>query len=286
MQVLIFGASGFIGKNLVETLKGKFNLIGVCKSNSGAEKLEKLGVKSYIADIGNEKTFNKIPHAEIVINLVGALNKDKEELYKLHVIGLNNIIKNFDDAKKIIHVSALGCDSQTTTYFRTKFAGEKILKSSELNYTIFRPSVVYDQNSEFMKILEKLCRLPLTPIIGKGDYKIQIVNVKDLAEILADSILRRETEKKVYEIGGPEKLSFFDIIQTYKEVFEIKRGNVFIPKRLFNVAMLFSKLLGIKVSPEAIEMLVLGNLVREELTYPFLEPRIKFREFLENLKVK
>jgi NADH dehydrogenase len=245
-----------------------------------------LGISTRLADITEEGSLIKLKDVkpDFVINLVGILNAKKEDLYKIHVIGVTNLLKNFKDAK-FIHVSALSCESQTTEYFKTKFAAESLIKSSGINYTIFRPSIVYSKESEFLNILGKITKLPITPVIGNGEYKLQIIHLQDFCKILTDSVFREECKNKVYEVGGPEKLRFIDILRMYKEKFGIKSKELHIPMSLAQFLLPLSRFFGVEVNEEAIKMLAQGSVVNEQFTYPFLEPKIEFRRFLEDLEV-
>lgn len=118
--------------------------------------------------------------------------------------------------ERFLQVSALGTGPDATTeYFKTKYRAEQLLRDSGLRITIFRPSIIFGPGDEFINMLAGMLRkFPIMPIIGKGEYRLQPVYVDDLSEIVVRTIGDDFTFGESLEIGGPEVLTYVEIIDT------------------------------------------------------------------------
>ena len=131
-------------------------------------------------------------------------------------------------------MSALGADaSGPTEYIRAKGKAETVVKESELDWTIFRPSVIFGDGGEFVSFTKKLTPPVVAPMPGGGKTKFQPIWVEDLAPMLADAVEDSSTNE-IYEIGGPEVL-------TLAEVAKLSRGGnvtiIPVPMALAKVGM-------------------------------------------------
>jgi NADH dehydrogenase len=94
----------------------------------------------------------------------------------------------------------------------TKFEAEEIVRRSSMRWTIFRPSVIFHPGSEFMQQLADFVRRPVVPMIDGGKALLQPVSLENLAGAMARSLHMPETQGRVYEVGGPDRISFVDLV--------------------------------------------------------------------------
>jgi NADH dehydrogenase len=162
---------------------------------------------------------------EAVIHLVGIIREFPRRgvtFQRLHVEATEIVTDAARAAgvRRFLHMSALGArPAPADPYHTTNFQGEEYVKASGLSYTIFRPSVIYGPGDQSINLfIRQIKTLPVMPIIGDGRYKMQPVAVAAVAEALALALELPQTENRVYEVGGPEALTFNEIIDTLAQV--------------------------------------------------------------------
>ena len=245
--VVVFGASGFLGRYVVALLAKNNFLIKACvRSPSRARHLlvnGKLGQVSLLrCNISDPESVNSvIDKADVVINLVGILTEYRKQTFKnIHLDGAINIAKACKkyNIKSLVHVSALSVDrSLESNYAKSKFAAEKCIKTIFKNVTIVRPSVIYGAEDDFTNKFAKMALIsPFIPIINQGLTKFQPVNVLDVAKAIEKIVLNKKLEGNVYCLGGPEIFSFREIIDLIMK--NIGKDKTYINLSFFNAKIL------------------------------------------------
>ena len=157
----------------------------------------------------------------IVINLVGLLHDKPAAPYgaqfkAAHVTLVRSIIDTMrqQGLRRLLHMSALGADSHgPSMYQRSKGDGESLVRESNLDWTIFRPSVIFGQEDNFINLFAKLSRfLPLVPL-ANADAHFQPVAVNDVADAFARSITLPDTIGKSFDLVGPQAFTLAQLVQ-------------------------------------------------------------------------
>jgi NADH dehydrogenase len=160
------------------------------------------------------------PHGA-VINLVGVLHDKPAEPYgKIFQAAHVELPKNIMTAmqmhglKRYLHMSALGADSSgPSMYQRSKGDGEAAVKASNLDWTIFRPSVVFGAQDQFINLFTKLTKLfPAMPLANSG-AQFQPVSVDDVATAFTKSLKMPSTIHHSYDLVGPTVYSMKEIVE-------------------------------------------------------------------------
>jgi len=127
-------------------------------------------------------------------------------------------------------------------------AEDHILKSS-LDYTIIRSGIVFGPNDRFTIPLSRLLRsIPVVfPLPDEGDTLLQPIWIEDLANILTWSLDNEKTKRELFEVGGPEQLSFRDIIISLQEVMGIQRYPVSVSTPIIRFATMFADYLSLGI---------------------------------------
>jgi NADH dehydrogenase len=115
-------------------------------------------------------------------------------------------------------MSAMGTSADSPSeYARTKAAGEAAVRESPLDWTIFRPWIIFGPGDGFVSLLAPIVeKNPLfIPVIGRGETRFQPVSVYDVARIFGDALEKPETIGKTFEVGGPDVLTLNEI---YREI--------------------------------------------------------------------
>ncbi len=221
--VTVFGGSGFLGKNIVQELVKQGYLVRVASRNPERNIEVKTGamvgqVTLEHCNIRDEKSIaNCLRDSWAVVNLVGVLyEKGRQSFQAVHAQGAEKIAKAAKNAgvKRLIHISALGVDKAVKSkYARTKITGEKAVVSAFPSATILRPSVVFGAEDNFFNMFAKIASCsPILPLIGGGKTIFQPVYVVDVAKAVVWSLENDESSAKVFELGGPKKYSFKDLM--------------------------------------------------------------------------
>jgi len=230
MRVLVTGATGFIGKRLVQKLAGKHRIICFVLKPSNVDNLEKIGAEIRYGDLlDRNSVFSAVKNADAVIHLATSHFQGNE---KGNIKGTKNLIDACKKNKigKMIFVSSMAVKRKNLdSYGRAKLEIEKMLKSSGLKYVILRPSVIYSEDNLSL-IGTSLKSLPfIIPIIGTGKYKMSPVYVDDVAEAISRAAGNKKAVGKEYDIAGGKSISFNEIIKICRERFKIRKITVHVP---------------------------------------------------------
>lgn len=251
--ICIFGGSGFLGRHITQDLaRAGYRIKIATRIPESAYELKTYGSIGQIVPFQcNYNDAQSIQNAVVgcygVINLIGILfEKGKNKFAKAHVDIPQIIAQACVDAnvQKFIHVSALaverGEDSEKSKYARSKFKGEAAIKKIYKEVTILRPSVVFGAGDNFFNMFARLATLlPALPLIGGGHTKFQPVYVGDVAEAIANIMNDKtgELSGKIYELGGPQ-------VVTFKQIYEIMLNITNRKNRLVSVPWAVAKMQG------------------------------------------
>jgi uncharacterized protein YbjT (DUF2867 family) len=277
MKVFLPGIAGFIGKSvLTHLLVQGHEVLGIIRSDRDrGQVLADPRVKLFIGDVTRPRDLvHALPDFDACIYLPGLLREfpSKGVTFKsVHADGVKNLIEvaKVKGARRWVQMSALGVgQGHSTGYYDTKLAGEGHVKSSGLDWTIFRPSVVvsesFDPRLNFVSELRNvISKAPVIPVFGDGKYRLQPIALDVLAKAMVDSLTMTECYGKTYEVGGPEKLTYREVLKTIATAQGMERKPFisipFAPVRF--AASLFDKFAFFPVTRDQLNMLEYENIV-------------------------
>ena len=266
MNVLITGATGFVGTYIVQELLAR---------GHGARCLSRhetdlpVGATWVQGDISDPQTLkNVFEDVEAVIHLVGIIEEHPSRgvtFEAIHVDGTRNVVKAARDAgiDTFIHMSANGADPDgESRYQTTKYRAEQIVKEAGFaHWTIFRPSLVFgrpreDQPEFCSQLVRTLLRpFPVWPVFGDGRYEMQPVAVEDVAQVFVDALDRAEAHGTIFCVAGPERHEYMEILRRIADGAGIKvRPMIHQPIALVKPAV---RLLGGTLLPITIDQLTM-----------------------------
>ncbi len=250
-KVLIFGASGQIGRYLVRKLtKNNYTVTAVTRNSHRKGYILKTQANAGYLNIIEESIFNElkirdlIKNADICINLIGILfEKNKKNSFEnIHsnFPYLISKISNENNIKQFIHLSSLGIENSIDSkYAKSKLEGEKNIKKNYPKALILRPSVVYSVDDNFTtNFMTLLSLLPIFPLYYNGKTKFSPIHCSDLAEIIYYAI-SKDINSLTLECIGPEEISFKEILERLLKLIDKKRLLVPIPLILAKLSALF-----------------------------------------------
>jgi uncharacterized protein YbjT (DUF2867 family) len=215
-KVTVFGGTGFLGRRVVKhLLEGEFSI------RVASRHPERTGAlfESIDADINDDRSvIAAVAGVEGVVNAVSLyVESGQQTFHSVHVTRAARVARLAREAsvKRLIHVSGIGSDAGSASpYIRSRAEGEKVVRDAFPAATLIRPSVMFGRGDAFVGPVAKMLRhLPVFPLFGRGQTKLQPAHVEDVAEAIARAIQTTQSRMS-YELGGPR-------IYTYRSLLEV-----------------------------------------------------------------
>ncbi len=238
-RVLILGGTGFIGKRLVSELTGRNIRLRLLVRNPAKVStaiLKNKDVEIVKGDIvrgdGLKEAVRGIHTAYYLVHSMGSKSIFKStEFAIMDKSAAENFINSADAAeiKRVIYLGGLGeVGKGLSGHLRSREEVAKILSSGKLCATVLRAAVIIGAGSASFVMLKYLVERLRVMICPKWiDTKIQPIAVKDVLAYLTGCLLNPDTAGKKFDIGGPEVLTYREMIQQYTEAVGIPRRIIF-----------------------------------------------------------
>jgi NADH dehydrogenase len=226
-DILIIGGTGFLGEAIVAELARRpatadFSLTLPTRRAMNARHLSVVPTARVIqANVHDPATLARLMDGkDAVISLVGVLAGGEGQPYgpgfaRAHVELPQKIAAAAHAAgvRRVLHVSALKTAADAPSgYLRSKAAGEAALQAAGLDLTIFRPSVIFGRGDSFLTLFAGMAKIaPFFPL-ACADARFQPVWSMDVAAVVVDSLLRRESIGAVYDLCGPTPYSLRQLV--------------------------------------------------------------------------
>ncbi|MFQ5646112.1 MAG: complex I NDUFA9 subunit family protein [bacterium] len=273
MKILVTGASGMLGQRVVPALLAEGFEVRCFVRPQSVGKLRFDFMTELCLDRVDNSLEKSLSGCRAVVNLVGIIRESFPTTFrKVHVEYVQRLLKaaRKQGVKRIIQVSAVGASAHSIhPYLRTKYEGERLLRESGLDYTVFRPTFMYDRGGLAIEtFIRQVRRLPVVPVIGDGSYRQQPLFAGDLAAGIARSLAGKSFIKKTYQAGGPEQLTYNQLLDRIGSVFSKKVRKLKVPVRWARKA---SALLGqfrfYPLDPDQLELLLMDDICDEKPFY-------------------
>jgi uncharacterized protein YbjT (DUF2867 family) len=264
MRVLVAGASGFIGARLVCVLRNRGHAVIEAQRRPAPGARDAVAIDfARGADALGESL--RLDGVDAVVNAVGIFHERGSQAFQaLHVDGplalFNACVRA--GVPRVIQISALGADEGAETrYHLSKAQADRRLRALPLDWTIVQPSLVFGPHGTSARLFTTLASLPLIPLPGRGDQRIQPIHIDDLVEGMAILLESAASIHRVVPFVGPEALTLREYLADLRAGMRLPRAR-FIPVPFPFVRMaarLGNRVGGALLTEDALRMLVRGN---------------------------
>jgi len=219
MRIFLAGGTGFVGGHVRCALLEKGYELRVLTHRRLA--CSEPGIEAVEGDVTRPETLAAaMQGCGAVINLVGIIREFPARgitFEKLHVAATKNLLAAARHAgiRRFIQMSALGArPGAVALYHQTKYRAEEEVRASDLDWTIFRPSVIYGPKDDFInKLAEFVRNFPFVPVIGDGLYRLQPIDGNDVARCFAMALDMQETVGQSYGICGRDRITYLELLE-------------------------------------------------------------------------
>lgn len=211
MNILLTGASGFIGRNIAAALIAAGHQFKPVARRYGIDFADMLAPEDWLPHLAG---------IDAVINSVGIIGESGDQRFdSLHTLAPAALFRACAQAgvRRVIQISALGADETAfSAYHLSKRAADEVLRGLELDWFVLRPSLIYGRGGTSAELFMRLASLPLIPVLGDGQQALQPVHIGDVVATAMCSLTARET-RQTLDIVGTETLTFAEWFQLMRE---------------------------------------------------------------------
>ncbi|BAS28749.1 SDR family oxidoreductase [Limnochorda pilosa] len=271
-MILVTGSSGLVGRALVRQLMAQGLAVRSLVHEAPLPRLSRLpgpGPELAHGDVRDPLSLRAACRgAQAVIHLVAVIRERSGADYRtINVEGTRNLLEaaEAEGVKHFALVSALGATPNPRfAYASSKWQAEELVRTSRLQWTIFRPSVLFGDGFGFFdRMLQSLRMAPpgIALVPGKGETRFQPLAAADLARCIRLSLADPATAGETLELGGPQHLTYAEMLRLLLKVTGQKRLLIPIPLPLVRLVAALSGRFTRNpvVTREELEMLVLPN---------------------------
>ena len=220
MNVLLTGATGFLGRHIADILVEGGHYVRPVSRSHGINFCTMLAPEAWLPLLDG---------VDAVINCVGIIGENRTQRFEtIHTLAPIALFKacKLEGIRRVIQISAIGTDNNAfTSYHLSKLAADNMLRNLDLDSFILRPSLIYGKGGTSTAMLMRLARFPLIPAVGDGNQLLQPIHVGDVAAIVKNALTEKNT-RQTLDIVGSEIISYTSWLQTLRQAQGLRPAQV------------------------------------------------------------
>ena len=236
MKILLTGTTGYIGQRLIPTLLDEGHELICCvrdRNRLDSRKYQSDRIKVIEVNFLDEKTLDQIPDdidaAYYLIHSMSAANEDFEELEKISATNFRNRVQE-TSAKQVIYLSGIVNEVKLSKHLNSRKLVEEILASGSYPLTTLRAGIILGSGSASFEIIRDLVeKLPFMIAPKWLNTRSQPIAIRNVIEYLTGVLMFEDSFDQRFDIGGPEILSYKEILLRFAKVRKLKRTIVTVP---------------------------------------------------------
>ena len=239
MRIFLTGATGFVGQEIAIQLRSAGHPLAILardpNSRRARELLSRCQAEVHTGDVQNPASLEPaLRGTDAVVHLVGIISEVGRSTFEnVHVRGTENVVAAARNTgvRRFIHMRALGTrPSAVSRYHQTKWAAEEIVRQSGLDFTIFRPSLIFGARDHFVNLFARIIRLsPVVPVMGTGRSRFQPVAVESVAAAFVRALSEPRSLGRTFDLCGPDTLTLPAMLDATMAASGRKRWKVPVP---------------------------------------------------------
>src|SRR5688500_13103571 len=242
MKVAITGANGFVARNLIALLledTAPHDIRAIVRDpRTALRELPAADLDLVTADVTRPETLRTaFDGCEMVVHTVAVPTERKASFDAVNVRGTENVVAEATRAgvRRIVHMRAIGADpARAFPFLRRQGRGGRAVPRSALEHVAPRPSILFGKGDDFFPKLGFSLNFPVVPVPGDGSARFQPLHVGDLARVIRAAL--RGTMAGVHEIGGPDLVTYDELLTETMRGYRRRRPRLHLPVPLMEPA--------------------------------------------------
>lgn len=249
MRVLVTGASGLVGRQLIpRLLRGGMAVTAFVRTTGPLGDVAGEGLTVTTGDIEDRASVERATlGCAAVVHLANASGViDEAQVHRVNVGGTEHVLAaaRAAGARRVVFTSTISAMRQRLgPYGRSKLLAEERVRAAGIPFVILRPSLVYGARDAGLvaSLARHLCSLPIMPVIGDGRIEIDPLHLDDLCAVIEACLVRDDVLGRTYDVVGPDRVTLDDFLHALGGVLGVRRPLLHLPAR---PSLLLARLLG------------------------------------------
>jgi NADH dehydrogenase len=269
----VFGGTGFLGRRVVRHLLGAGHRVRIAARHPERELafLQNDRAEPVRADLFEPETLSAaLKNADGAVNATSLyIEKGDLTYHAVHVEAAERLasLARHAGLRRFVQLSGIGSDPEAeNSYIRARGEGERVVKAAFPDATIIRPAVMFGRDDALLSTIGSIARrLPIYPLFGAGDTKLQPAWVQDVAKAIA-TLLEAKTSAACYELAGAETLTYRQLVETVARASGERTRPVPVPFMVWTpLASIAERLPGAPLSRAQVALMQIDNVASKTL---------------------